>query len=72
MIAASQRTQPLRSVEQNDLFALLVRVYRNAAMWRQRQITVRELRALDDRMLRDIGIKRSEIYAIACQLQRGP
>ena len=35
--------------------------WRAYALWRERSRTVRELRALDDRTLRDIGVNRSEI-----------
>jgi uncharacterized protein YjiS (DUF1127 family) len=35
--------------------------WRAYAPWRERKAAVRELRALDDRMLRDIGVNRSEI-----------
>src|SRR5262245_21596480 len=35
--------------------------WRAYALWRERKAAVRELRALDDRTLRDIGVNRSEI-----------
>ena len=35
--------------------------WRAYALWRERSSAVRELRALDDRTLRDIGVNRSEI-----------
>ena len=35
--------------------------WRGYALWRERKAAVRELRALDDRTLRDIGVNRSEI-----------
>lgn len=41
-------------------------LYHAARQWRQRQRAMQQLRALDDRMLRDIGIARSEIMAAVC------
>jgi uncharacterized protein YjiS (DUF1127 family) len=35
--------------------------WRGYALWRERKAAVRQLRALDDRTLRDIGVNRSEI-----------
>jgi uncharacterized protein YjiS (DUF1127 family) len=35
--------------------------WRACARWRERRAALRELNALDDRTLRDIGISRSEI-----------
>ena len=32
--------------------------------WRMRRATVRILRSLDDRMLRDIGMTRSEVHSV--------
>jgi uncharacterized protein YjiS (DUF1127 family) len=37
---------------------------------RQRQAAIRELGALDDRMLRDIGLGRSEIPSAICDRER--
>jgi|SRR5215471_7155620 len=39
----------------------LVAGWRAVALWRKRRRAVQELRALDDRSLRDIGLGRSEI-----------
>jgi uncharacterized protein YjiS (DUF1127 family) len=41
--------------------AMVGRGWRAYAHWRERRAAVRELHALDDRTLRDIGINRSEI-----------
>ena len=37
--------------------------------WRARRVTVRQLSALNDRMLRDIGIERMDIDAVAHTLR---
>ena len=36
--------------------------------WRRRRAALQELQALDDRMLRDIGIWRAEIDSVAAEL----
>jgi uncharacterized protein YjiS (DUF1127 family) len=41
--------------------ATLVAAWRAVALWRKRRQAVWELKALDDRSLRDIGLGRSEI-----------
>ena len=43
--------------------------WRAYALWRERSRTVRELRALDDRTLRDIGVNRSEIEWVVSSQQ---
>lgn len=64
------------SVELADLAtgagAFALRVF--AAIRRRRAInqTIRELRALDDHILRDIGIERSQIVSVAMAQVDGP
>lgn len=45
-------------------------VVRAIARWHRFRKTVRELRRLDDRMLRDIGLRRDEITYVAHGLAR--
>ncbi len=40
---------------------LIMNVYRHLRQWHKRRKAIRELAALDDRLLNDIGIERSEI-----------
>ncbi len=47
---------------------ILVRLTR----WWARRTTIRALRALDDHILRDIGVRRSEISAVVDCLLRAP
>jgi uncharacterized protein YjiS (DUF1127 family) len=56
------RRAPTLTVALVDLFAAAGKVF---VAWRERRIAERELRGLDDRMLRDIGISRSDIPQVA-------
>lgn len=49
----------------------LTRIVRTLHRWRREAITIRELSALRDRELRDIGIERGEIPAIARSMADG-
>ena len=53
-----------------SLINLLVAGRRAVADWRRRQRAYRELAALDDRSLADIGIHRSQIPAIVAGFHR--
>jgi uncharacterized protein YjiS (DUF1127 family) len=57
---ASQRA-PSVGVALGHLFAVLVK---SVAAWSERRTAYRELNALDDRMLSDIGITRADIPAV--------
>jgi uncharacterized protein YjiS (DUF1127 family) len=52
-----------------QLFALLVKRVR---LWREKRIAYRELMALDERMLRDIGLSRGDIPAVIAGLNPTP
>jgi uncharacterized protein YjiS (DUF1127 family) len=52
-------------------WALVRSAGRAIAGWRSRRAAIRELMALDDRMLRDIGIARSDIAAMVAGMARG-
>jgi uncharacterized protein YjiS (DUF1127 family) len=43
----------------------LATMIRGLAEWRRYRMAVRELHSLDDRILRDIGLDRSEIKRVA-------
>lgn len=60
--SAAGRRAPTLTVALVDLFAALAK---GIVAWQQRRAAERELRGLDDRMLRDIGISRSDIRQVA-------
>ena len=60
--AAAGRQAPTLTVALVDLFAAIAK---GIVAWRERRAAERELRSLDDRMLRDIGISRSDIPYVA-------
>ena len=67
MIVAQARLARARALRKpwSDLVEVLERAlaagWRAVALWHKRRRAVQELRALDDRSLRDIGLGRSEI-----------
>jgi uncharacterized protein YjiS (DUF1127 family) len=60
--SAAGRRAPTVTVALVDLFAA---VAKGIVAWQERRAAERELRGLDDRMLRDIGIARADIPAVA-------
>ena len=42
---------------------------RKLVNWQQRQITIRKLRALDDRILADLGVERDAIAQFVARIQ---
>ena len=61
--AQSARARAMRKLGSALLhpWQAVLAVVRAYARWRERRAAVRELHALDDRSLRDIGVSRSEI-----------
>jgi uncharacterized protein YjiS (DUF1127 family) len=59
--SVTARGAPSVSLALGNLFAVLGR---SLAAWSERRAALRELNALDDRMLRDIGITRADIPAV--------
>ncbi len=51
--------------------ALIENVVETIVTWHKRRRTIGELSALDDCMLKDIGISRSEIHVVADGLVTG-
>jgi uncharacterized protein YjiS (DUF1127 family) len=60
--SATGRRAPTLAVALVDLLAA---VAKRIVAWQERRMAERELRGLDDRMLRDIGISRSDIPHVA-------
>ena len=59
-VAGDRRNGRQRATVLNSLAT----VFNGLRQWRNRQVAIRELSALDDRLLRDIGIARGEIGSI--------
>jgi uncharacterized protein YjiS (DUF1127 family) len=61
-MSAAGRQAPTLSVALVDLVAAMAK---GIVAWQERRAAERELRSLDDRMLRDIGISRADIPYVA-------
>ena len=74
-MSVSHQSAPVSAFIDTRLPARLVRGlsrwWRGYMTWRNRQLAVAALRQLDDRMLRDIGIDRSEINSVVYAGGRG-
>jgi len=56
---------------QHFVFAVVAALRSTAAAWqrsRRRRAALRELESLDDRMLQDIGVHRSELQSLVAEL----
>jgi uncharacterized protein YjiS (DUF1127 family) len=66
--SVASRQAPSVGAALGHLAALLVK---SAAAWNERRTALRELNALDDRMLSDIGITRGDIPAVVAGMTAG-
>ncbi|MCL4767356.1 MAG: DUF1127 domain-containing protein [Hyphomicrobiaceae bacterium] len=60
---------PQRLAASNGLLAWIRARSEAYGKWRQRRATARALYALDDHLLRDIGLDRSEVMSLAHSLE---
>lgn len=68
---ASTQTLHAHDALQRFVFAVTAALRNAAAAWhrhRRRHAALRELQALDDRMLQDIGVTRSELPSLVAEL----
>lgn len=68
---ASTQTLHAHDALQRFVLAVTAALRNAAATWhrqRRRRAALRELQALDDRMLQDIGVTRSELSSLAAEL----
>jgi uncharacterized protein YjiS (DUF1127 family) len=68
---ASTQTLDAHDALQRFVLAVTAALRNGAAAWhrsRRRRAALRELQALDDRMLKDIGVTRSELSSLVAEV----
>ena len=68
--ARMERARAVRALFRGARRAL-AQAFRGIALWRRRRATLRALQGLDDRMLKDIGLYRGEIWSTADMIAQG-
>ena len=70
---AAYRVVTLAATAVSQVIQLAERAVQSYGHWRRRGAAIRTLRGLDDRLLHDIGVDRSEIWRVADGgAERGP
>lgn len=71
-VKAAAGTQTAGALSQSPLGRLIARPFSALSHWLRRHRTISELRALDDRMLADIGLIRGQIPMVAAHMAAPP
>ena len=69
MISETRKDIGVAPFSHQRLLSPVMAALRAIWQWRQHQRAIAQLRSLDDRMLKDIGIERSEIIAAVCGIR---